>query len=98
MLASLATSFRDMSLNEIRLWSIDGQLLGPISLPEMCVDLAFAPDGSSLLALGQSGGLYRVNLHIQDWIDIARRIAGRDFSDQEKTRYAIDAWRVRANT
>jgi hypothetical protein len=95
-LASVACWLEDTQFDQMRLWTADGQPLGPVTLPEHAVDIVVCPDGNSVLALGQSGALWRVTLVIEDWIDRARRIAGRSLTPEEERRHGVDAWRANA--
>jgi hypothetical protein len=67
-----------------------------VTLPEHAADIVVCPDGSSMLALGYSGTLWRVALRTEVWIETARRIAGRNLTVEEQRRYGVDAWRARS--
>jgi hypothetical protein len=94
LVASIACWFQDTRLDQVRLWTAEGQPLGPVTLPEHATDLALSPDGGSLLVLGHSGALWRVMLRSQTWIERARRIAGRSLTSEEERRYGVDTWRA----
>ena len=96
LIASVAGCFQNTNFDQLRLWTTEGQPLGPVTLPEIVIDIAFCPDRSALLALGVSGTLWRITLRIQDWIETARRIAGRGLTKEEQHQYGIDAWRAQA--
>lgn len=70
----------------MRLWTADGQPLGPVTLPEHAIDIALSPDGRWVLVVGHSGALWRVTLRIEDWIDTVRRIGGRSLTSEEERR------------
>ena len=91
LIASVASWFQDTSVDQLRLWTADGQPLGPVTLPEHAADIVVCPDGSSVLALGQSGTIWRVTLRSEVWIETARRIAGRDLTAEEQRRYGVDS-------
>jgi hypothetical protein len=90
LVASVACWFQDTGLDQVRLWTAEGQPLGPVTLPEHASDLALSPDGGSLLVLGHSGALWRVMLRTQTWMETARRIAGRSLTSEEERRYGVD--------
>lgn len=96
LIASVSCWFQDTRVDEVRLWTAHGQHLGPVALPENVADIVSAPDGRMLVALGHSGALWQVTLTAEDWIDTARRIAGRGLTAEEQRRYGVDAWRARA--
>jgi WD40 repeat protein len=96
LVASVACWFQDTRVDQMRLWTTDGQPLGPVTLPEHAADIALSPDENSVLMLGQSGSLWRVMLRVEDWVDIARRIAGRSLTAEEERRYGVDVWQARS--
>ena len=92
--ATYACWFHDPRVDQIRLWTSDGKPLGPVTMPEHLVDIAFTPDGSSLLALDQQGALWDVGLTSQHMISAACRVAGREMTDEEERSYGVEAWRA----
>lgn len=93
IVVSTACNFDDTRVDEVRIWTADGQPLGPIVLPDTTVDLVLHPNGDSAFALGNSGQLWQVTLQTEDWIAAARRVAGRELTKEEERRFGIDAWR-----
>jgi hypothetical protein len=94
LVVSLATSFQDVACDEVRVWTADGQPLGPIALPGRAVDLSIAADAAELRIERETGGSWRVALSADEWIAAARRIAGRELAAEEERRFGVDAWRA----
>lgn len=92
--ATYACWFQNTRVDQIRLWTSDGKPLGPVTMPGHLVDIAFTPDGTSLLALDQQGALWDVGLTAQQMISAARRVAGRELTDEEERSYGVEAWRA----
>jgi hypothetical protein len=95
VVASVASWFQEPAVDQVRLWTAGGQELGSVTLAENTIDIALLCDGSGLVALGHSGGLWRVALKSDDLIAVARRVAGRRLSAEEERRYGVDVWRAR---
>ncbi len=89
LVASVACSFQDTRVDQIRLWTNDGQLLGAVTLPEHAADIVVCPDARSIMVLGLSGTLWSTTLRAEVWIETARRIAGRSLSAEERRRYDL---------
>jgi hypothetical protein len=98
MIASVACWFQDTNVDQVRLWTEDGHLLGPIVLPEHAVNVALLPDAAAAIAVSTSGALWRLELSSENLIGVARRIAGRSLSAEEERRYGIDIWRARRSS
>jgi hypothetical protein len=94
LFATYACWFQDIRVDQIRLWTSDGKPLGPVTMPGHLVDVAFIPDGTSLLALDQQGVLWDVGLTAQQVTSAARRVAGRELTDEEERSYGVEAWRA----
>ena len=94
LIATYACWFQNTRVDEIRLWTSDGRPLGPITLPDHLVDIAFTPDGTSVLALDRRGALWDVGLSAQQMMSAARRVAGRELTDEEERTYGLAAWRA----
>ncbi len=94
LIATYACWFQNTRVDQIRLWTSDGRPLGPITLPDHLVDIAFTPDGTSLLALDQQGALWDVGLTSQHMISAACRVAGREMTVEEERSYGVEAWRA----
>jgi hypothetical protein len=94
LIATHACWFRNTRVDQIQLWISEGRPLGPVTLPDHLVDIAFTPDGTSLLALDQQGALWDVGLTTQSMMSAARRVAGRELTGDEERRYGVDAWRA----
>lgn len=92
--ATYACWFQDPRVDQIQLWTSDGKPLGPVTMPGHLVDVAFTSDGASLLALDQQGALLDVGLTAQQMISAARRVAGRELTDEEERSYRVEAWRA----
>ena len=74
----------------VRLWSATD--LSPIGLPLQghhgpVADLVFAADGGKLVSVGNDGETLQWNLGIENLSTCARRIANRDLTPSEWTRY-----------
>jgi hypothetical protein len=92
---SLACSFLDTRVDQLRLWAATGEPLGIVTLPENMVDMAIEPDATRVIALGASGSLWDVSLGIDVWSAHATRIAGRSLTAEERRRFHTDTWRAR---
>jgi WD40 repeat protein len=95
LIASLSCCFQNPETDQIFLWTSSGKILGHITLPEFGDDIAFTQDAGSILVLGRSGAIYKITLKTEDWISLARGLAGRDLTAEEQYKYGVDAWRAR---
>lgn len=96
IVGSVACWFKDTDVDELRLWTDDGQPLGPVTLPEHAAEIAIAPDGQSVVVLGASSKLWQIDLRVPEWARIARGLAGRDLTLEEQRSHGMDVWRARA--
>jgi WD40 repeat protein len=92
VIASVASWFVDLNVDQILLSTPEGAAIGPVTLPEHVHDAVVSCNGSAIVALGLSGHLWRVTLRNQDWVDAAHRLAGRDFTEGEQRRYGVKPW------
>jgi TIR domain len=93
LVASVACSFMDTSVDQLRLWAPTGEPLGLVTLPEHVLDMRIEPDGSRLQVLGASGQTWDVALDLGVWAAHATRMAGRSLTDEERRRFHTDTWR-----
>lgn len=86
----LATTWRDGAA----VWPVgwDGRLGEPLKLPGSFGVLAFGPDGKTLIAaqfmeVNFNNSVALWDLSFESWLERARRIVGRDLTDDEWQRY-----------
>lgn len=93
LVLSLACSFVDPAVDQLRLWAPTGEPLGLVTLPGQIVDWAIEPEARRLRVWSACGQSWVVALGIDAWAAQAQRMAGRGLGAEERRRYHLDTGR-----